>query len=60
MVEVFILAVWLGIIGGAFGAVELWGWIQDRHAKAVAQRIQARRMANKKPREKERVDYWAA
>lgn len=60
MEAIFIFALWLGILGAAGALVELWDWIQSRHEKAAAQRIQARRMASKNPREKERVDYWAA
>lgn len=60
MEAIFIFALWLGILGAAGALVELWDWIQSRHEKAAAQRIRARKTANKTPKEKERIDYWAA
>lgn len=60
MEAILILAIWLGFLGVGGTAAEFWFWLKERHEKVVAQRIQARRMANKMPKEKERVDYWAA
>lgn len=60
MEAILVLAIWLGFLGIGGAAAEFWFWLKERHEKVVAQRIQARRMASKNPREKERVDYWAA
>lgn len=60
MEAVFVFAVWLGILGLAGTIMELWEWIQERHEKAAAQRIRARRKAQKLPRKNGREDYWAA
>lgn len=42
------------------GVIEVWGFIKQVHYAKANQRIQARRMANKMPKEKERVDYWVS
>lgn len=60
MVEITLFAAFLLFLGLLGLAEKVWIYIQSRHEKAAAQRIRARRMAEKMPREKSREDYWAA